>query len=202
MHTRHRLFPAAALALQAFLVPVHAAPVTYVIDSDQTSSRLTYRYFGTLTERNGFDRIGGTLQFDPATEVGTAEVEIDAASVNTGDFVVDRLAVGEDFFDVDDHPVIRFEARDLPLDGTPRRFAGELTIRGVTRRVVLEIRRFHCAGRAAEVCETHAVVTLRRSEFEMDHHRLLIGDEITLTLAFRAVKTAGAGPLALRDPAR
>lgn len=202
MHIFSRISLPAAFALQAFLVPAHAAPATYAIDGSQTSSRLTYRYFGSLTESNGFDRVGGTLRFDPVAEVGAADIEIDAASVNTGDFAVDRLALGEDFFDVDDHPVIRFEARDLPLDGASRRVAGMLTLRGLTRRVVLEIRRFHCAGAAAEVCEAEAALTIRRSDFEMDRHRLLVGDDITLRLNFRAVKTPASGRLAGRDPAR
>ncbi len=87
-----------------------------------------------------------------------------------------------DFFDVERHPEINFQARDLQLNGDDRRFAssGELTIKGVTRPVALASE-FH--GSALDQDGRERIAFALRGQFDRSGYglvwnRLLETDEV------------------------
>jgi polyisoprenoid-binding protein YceI len=92
--------------------------------------------------RGHFKNVRGTLEFDPASPAGSKlEATIDVRQLWTGEPQRDAHLKSADFLDVERHPEIRFVAADVKLIGeTEFELAGELTIRGVTRRVVLAVR--------------------------------------------------------------
>ncbi|MCE7927020.1 MAG: polyisoprenoid-binding protein [Chloroflexi bacterium CFX7] len=71
-------------------------------------------------------------------ENSKATVRIDAASVETGVEQRDNHLRSADFFDVENHPEIVFSLKSVTPDGEDYRLAGDLTIRGTTREVVLK----------------------------------------------------------------
>lgn len=192
-------------ALVAFAASVQAAPETFVIDASQTSSQFSYRALGLSNQTHRFEKISGRVVFDAAARTGSAEVTIDATSVNTGNALLNEHIQAADFFDTANHPAIIFKSTRMTLDGDQSSMTGNLTIKGVTRPVTLAISNFQCMQDAAfkmDACGANATVTIRRSDFNMGKHPFLVSNDITLNLAIKAVKAQSALQLASRDPLR
>jgi polyisoprenoid-binding protein YceI len=197
--------PATFAALVVFAAAAQAASETYVIDASRTSSLFSYRSLGIDTQTHRFEKISGTVVVDHAARTGRADVRIDATSVDTGLASLNETIQGPDFFDSANYPSITFRSTRMTLDGERPSLSGELSIKGVTRPVTLALSSFNCAPDAtfkADVCRARASVTIRRSDFNMRKYAFLVSDDVTLSLALRAVKDTPQLQLASRDPAR
>lgn len=184
---------------------VHAAPETYVIDNSQTSSLFSYRTLGTSSLTHRFDKISGKVVFDRATGTGSADVTIDATSVNTGHALLNEHIQTADFFDTDNHPAITFKSTRMALDGEQPSLSGNLTIKGVTRPVTLAVSNFWCKQDPTfkvDACVARATVTIRRSDFNMGKHAFLVSNDVVLDLAIKAVKPEPLMQVASRDAIR
>ncbi len=89
-----------------------------------------------------FKDVHGTLDFDPQDPTKlSVEVEIDAANVWTGQPQRDAHLRSADFLDVEHHPKITFKSKRVELFGEgDYRVYGDLTIRGTTKEVCLDVR--------------------------------------------------------------
>jgi len=91
--------------------------------------------------RGHFKDIHGALEFDPeAPQKSSVEVTIDARGLWTGEPQRDAHLKSADFLDVEKHPTITFRGNEVKVIG-PSEFtvAGDLTVRGVTRRVSMRV---------------------------------------------------------------
>jgi polyisoprenoid-binding protein YceI len=177
--------------LAAFTVSAQAAPVTYVIDNSQTVANFSFSYLGMSGKLNKFDKTSGKVVLDPATKTGSAEVRIDATSVNTGVALFDSQIQSADFFDTANFPVITFKSSNLSLDGDQMSLSGDLTIKGVTKSVTLAVTRFKCSaysGLQGDTCIANASVTIKRSDFNMGKYAFLAGNDVALNLVIGAVR--------------
>ena len=191
--------------LVAFAASAQAAPETYVIDNSQTSSEFSFSYMGISNQTHRFDRISGKVVFDQAAKTGSAEVTIDASSVNTGHALLDNQLQTSAFFDTANHPVITFKSSRMTLDGDQSSMSGDLTIKGVTRPVTLAVTGFQCMPDPmlkVDACGAQASVTVKRSDFNMGKYRFLASNDITLNLAIKAVRMQPFIQLASRDPGK
>ncbi|MBW8329412.1 MAG: YceI family protein [Thiobacillus sp.] len=192
-------------ALVAFAAAAQAAPETYVIDSSQTSSQFSYRALGVSSQTHRFEKISGKVVFDPDAKTGSADVTIDATSVNTGNSLFNAHIQAADFFDTANHPAITFKSTRMTLAGDQPSLSGNLTIKGVTRPVTLAVSNFQCMQDPTfrvDACAAQATVTIKRSDFNMGKHAFLVSNDITLNLAIKAVKPQPVMQLASRDPIR
>lgn len=190
-------------ALFAFAAPVQAAPETYVIDNDHTSSQFSFNYLGVASQTNRFEKTSGKVVLDHTAKTGSVEVTIDATSINTGHALFNAHIQAAGFFDTAKYPAITFKSSKLALDGDQMSLAGDLTIKGVTKPVTLAVTQFQCIPHPtlkAETCGAHATVTVKRSDFNMGKYALLASNNVTLNLAIQAVKEQSAIQLATRDP--
>jgi polyisoprenoid-binding protein YceI len=116
-------------------------PQTWQIDSAHSGIHFAVRHLVIAKVRGQFSRWTGALTVpDGDFARATAEVTIDTASIETG--VADRDAHlrSADFFDVASHPEATFRSRRVePAGGDRFRLIGDLTLRGVSREVVLEV---------------------------------------------------------------
>jgi polyisoprenoid-binding protein YceI len=114
---------------------------TYNIDPAHTSANFTVRHMMVTNVRGGFDNITGTLQFDPANPAdASVEVSINVASINTGVLDRDNHLRSADFFEVEKYPTISFKSTKVEATSENRaKVTGDLTIRDVTRSVVLDV---------------------------------------------------------------
>jgi polyisoprenoid-binding protein YceI len=190
-------------AIVAFSASAQAAPETYVIDNSQTTSQFSLKYLGISEQTHHFDKVSGKVIFDPVSKTGSAEVDIDASSVNTGHRSLDNELQTAAFFDTANYPEIVFKSSMMKLDGDQTRMAGELTIKGVTKPVTLVISGFKCAQDPAFMmasCGAQATVTVKRSDFNMGKFSFLASNEITLNMSIKAVKAGSFIQVASRDP--
>jgi polyisoprenoid-binding protein YceI len=177
-------------ALVAFTASVQAAPETYVIDNSQTVANFSFSYLGMANKTHKFDKTSGKVVFDREAGTGSAEVTIDAASVNTGIALFNSQMQSADFFDAANYPVITFKSSNMTLDGEQMNLTGDLTIKGVTKPVTLAVTRFKCsvtAGLRRDTCLANATVTIKRSEFNMGKYAFLASNDVTLSLTIGAV---------------
>jgi polyisoprenoid-binding protein YceI len=172
------------------------------IDSGHSGIHFSVRHLVVAKVRGQFTRWSGTVQA-PEGDLsrGTVEVVIDASSIQTGVSDRDAHLRSADFFDVEQHPEIRFRStRVEPASRGALRLWGELTIRGVTREVALEV---EYAGRAQdpwgnERAGYSARTSIDRSDYGLTWNQVLetggvmVGDRIEIEIEVEAVKQAGA----------
>jgi len=113
----------------------------WILEPGHTAAQFSVRHMMVTYVRGQFNNVRGTVEFDPAAPDGLAvEATIDVDTLWSGEADRDGHLKGENFLDVANHPHIQFKS-----DGTQVRgkhdylLAGELTLRGVTRRTELEV---------------------------------------------------------------
>lgn len=115
---------------------------TWNFDPTHTYASFSARHMMVTTVRGRFDAAPtGTLVFDPANPAATVvEATIDASSVHTGLADRDGHLKSPDFLDVANYPNIVFKSTrvDVSSDSTAK-LHGDLTIRNITRPVVLDV---------------------------------------------------------------
>ena len=173
-------------------------PSTWEFDPAHSSVELSVRHLMISTVTGRFKSLRGSVTRDEAAiENSRVEAEIDAASIDTGVADRDNHLRSADFFDVANHPKLVFRSTKIEdLGGDSGRMHGELTIRGVTRPVILdvsylgEIRDPWGNRRRGFSAET----TLYRKDFGMtwnqvlDTGGVLVGDKIKVSLNIEAVE--------------
>lgn len=114
--------------------------MVWVVDSAHTHVGFSVRHMMVTTVRGQFTKYSGTLDFDPQNFAATTiEGEIDVASVDTGNADRDNHLRNNDFFDVASHPKITFKSTKIVPKGDEYVVTGDLTIRGVTKSVDLDV---------------------------------------------------------------
>jgi polyisoprenoid-binding protein YceI len=113
---------------------------TWEIDPSHQSFEFIARHLMAKV-RGRFPAAGGVATVAERPEDSTLEIEIDASSIDTQDENRDAHLRSGDFFGVEDHPTISFRSTGVrPAAGeTHWQVDGDLTIRGVTRPVTVEV---------------------------------------------------------------
>ena len=173
-----------ALFAAAHAAAARAAPESYYVEPDLSSTEFTVSYLGLARQHGRFGRTEGWIVLDPQDHSGNIDLVVDATSVDTGWELRDAWLRGEDMFDVARFPVMRFQSTQLVFNQERLiGISGLLTLRGVTRPVVLRIDRLQCGPMSddgREGCGAGAVSTIKRSDFGLTTALGLIGDDIDL----------------------
>ena len=124
--------------MKTVLAPAHTR---WAIDATHTSVEFAVRHLMITTVKGRFGSVVGTVTLDEADPSQTeVEVTIDAASIDTRVAQRDDHLRSPDFFDVERFPTLTFKSRKaIPVDAERVKLIGDLTIRGVTRPVELEV---------------------------------------------------------------
>ncbi|MEU1126016.1 YceI family protein [Streptomyces sp. NPDC005899] len=136
--------PAAPAASGTAVLPdpgLRALTGEWMIDPAHSRIGFSVRHAMVTTVRGAFPEYESRLHFDgddPARS--TAEISLSTASVDTGVEQRDAHLIGRDFLDAATHPRMVFTSTSVEFAGKDvYRMTGDLTIRGVTRPVVLEL---------------------------------------------------------------
>jgi polyisoprenoid-binding protein YceI len=182
---------AAALAL-AHAAGAGAAPEVYRVEADLSSTEFAVSHLGLSKQYGRFGRTEGTIVLDTEDHAGSMDLVVDATSVDTGWNARDAWLRSEHMFDVAHYPVMRFRSTQLVFDQTRLiGIAGLLTLRDVTRPIVLKIERMQCGREpdgGREGCGAGAVSTIKRSDFGMTYVLGLVGDDIDLLFQVTAFR--------------
>lgn len=183
-----------ALLLTLAMAATHAAAsdvATYRIDQTHSSVEFSISKWHVTRQSGVFRELGGTIRMAPARpETARVEIRVDATSLDTRNATRDSVVRSEDFLDVDRHPHLAFRSTAVRRTG-PAAFdvTGELTIRGVTRRVVAPVEVI-AIGRVrgmGEIASFETTFIVDRREFGVlgsrwSGGRVILGDEVTVTL--------------------
>jgi polyisoprenoid-binding protein YceI len=109
------------------------------IDTAHTSVGFVARHMGLSKVRGQFGSFRGEVDGDPS-DITTAKAwfEVDMASIDSGNADRDAHLKSADFFDVEKYPTMRFASKRVERNGDGYRVVGDLTIKDVTREVVLD----------------------------------------------------------------
>jgi polyisoprenoid-binding protein YceI len=169
---------------------------TYAID--KTHSEVTFQVRHLLTKVRGrFTDFTGAIQFDEAhPEQSSVELNIDAASIDTGTADRDVHLRSDDFFAVEKHPVMTFKSSAITKkDGQDYDVAGTLTIRGTAKTITLPVSHLGSAtdpwGNQRLGFESE--VTINRKDFGLNWNAaleaggFLVGDDVKIAISIQAV---------------
>jgi polyisoprenoid-binding protein YceI len=118
---------------------VRPAAGTYALDPSHSSVSFSARHLMVSKVRGSFAVTGGVLTVAEDPGASSVEATIDAASVSSGDPKRDEHLRSDDFFGVEQFPAITFRSTSVDDHGDGTFLLnGDLTIRGITRPVVLD----------------------------------------------------------------
>jgi polyisoprenoid-binding protein YceI len=109
------------------------------IDPGHAEVGFVGRHFGLSKIRGRFTGVDGAVVIADDPAASSVEVTIDMRSVSSGDQTRDDHLRSADFFDVEHHPAATYRSTVVTVTGTSGTVDGELTIKGVTRPVRLQV---------------------------------------------------------------
>ena len=183
----------AALTLAAtFSAPAFAAPETFTLDANHTYPRFSYSHLGFSTQQSRFNKTTGKVVLDKAAKTGSVDITIDTKSIDTGSDLFNEHIQAEDFLDTAKYPTATFKSTKVTFDGDkPATIEGDLTLKGVTKKVTLTVTRFlampHPMQKKDAIgADAHTVV--KRTDFNMGKYAPHVSDEVRIDIALEAVK--------------
>jgi polyisoprenoid-binding protein YceI len=194
--------PATATVQQGTAAP-GGASTTWTID--KTHSELTFVIRHLVSRVRGtFRDWKGTITMADAArwETATIDVAIQTASIFTDNERRDAHLRTSDFFLADSFPVISFRSTRIERDGEKARIHGALTMRGITRAVVLEGRflGLQKLTNGAERLGFEASTTVNRLDYGVQWNRavegggMTLGDDVTIEIIVAAVRAPARPP--------
>jgi polyisoprenoid-binding protein YceI len=114
---------------------------TWKFDPAHTTISFSARHMMVTTVRGRFAPPTGKLEFDPAhPENAYVEAEIDTTTLSSGVADRDTHLRSADFLEVDKYPTLTFKSTQVEVKSEDEaRVTGNLTIRGITRPVTLDV---------------------------------------------------------------
>ena len=117
-----------------------AQAADWKIDPSHSEADFAIKHMAISTVHGSFRGVSGTIRFDPQ-DVGKSGVEatIDVNTVSTGVDGRDKHLKSPDFFDTAKFPTMTFKSTGVVKSGDHYDVNGDLTLHGVTKRVVLQL---------------------------------------------------------------
>ena len=179
---------------------LRTSPITtWSIDPVHSVAEFKVKHMMISNVKGHFSKITGSLTID---EVGHAnsqvEASLDAASIETRDAQRDAHLKSEDFFHVEKFPTLTFRSTSIKRDGNGElSVEGDLTIRGVTRKVVFAVDGPTPATKdpwGNTRIGISATTKVNRKDFglvwnaALEAGGILVGDEVTIALDVQFTK--------------
>jgi polyisoprenoid-binding protein YceI len=184
-------------------VPAVAATSTWQIDPQHSSAQFAVRHLGLSTVRGAFSKLSGTMVRDDQDITNSSvEVTIDVNTVDTREPDRDKDLRSERFFDVAHFPTMTFKSKKVEQVAPGKlRVTGDLTIRGTTKEVTLDV-----DGPTAPVKDpwgnqrlaATATTKINRQDYgvkwnaKLDSGGVVVGDEVNITLDIEMIQKAAA----------
>jgi polyisoprenoid-binding protein YceI len=186
------VFIAASLALAA--PAALAQSTTWVSDPNHSEVDFGISHMSISTVHGRFGNVNAAIQLNGADITkSTVQVTIGVDTIDTGIQSRDNFLKDTGYFDVASFPTATFTGTSVSKNGSSLSVAGNLTLHGVTKPVVLEVE-----GPTASVTDHHgkvhcgfsATTTISRTDFGIAPKTpaAMLGDEVKLTIEVDAVK--------------
>ena len=112
---------------------------TYEIDPSHSVVEFVVRHLGLAKVRGRFNQFEGTIVIGTDPLDSRVDAVINAATIDTRDEKRDEHLRTADFLDVEHHPTLEFHSTGVRQEGSDFQVQGDLTIRGTTRPVTLDL---------------------------------------------------------------
>lgn len=170
-----------------------AEPVKYQLESNHAFVVWSASHFGFSDQMGKFPEIAGEIIFDEKKmSESSVDVTIKIDSLVTGSEKFDAHLKSADFFDVKKFPTAKFVSKKVTATGKNKaKVEGELTLHGVTKTVILEVKINKKGTSLVTQKETvgfSATAQIKRSEFDIDYAAPGISDEVKLKIEVEANK--------------
>jgi polyisoprenoid-binding protein YceI len=187
-----------ALTLVALaLIPLTSFASDYEIDPTHSSVEFKIKHLAISNVNGTFGAFEGTLSFDPtnvSASKTTAKISVD--TISTENKKRDDHLKGSDFFDVGKFPALTFVSKETIGTAESFKVKGDLTMRGVTKPVVLDVTYNGTAKDpyGNERVGFSATTSLNRKDFGLTWSKLteagsiVVGDEVKIALEIAGVK--------------
>lgn len=190
------------VAVAALPLTGSAAPVSFEVDRAHSKVLFKVRHLGISNVTGQFKTFDASIEMDPE-DLSTlkARAVIDVASVDTEVETRDKHLRSADFFDAENHPKIEFVSTKAEVVGENEvKLYGGLTIRGVTKPVVLDavLGGVITDPRGNLRTAFTASGTINRKDFGVSWNQLLdnggmvVADEVRIEIELEAIKPAAA----------
>ena len=189
---------AGAILALSLVLPVSVGAETWVIDPAHTVSGFTVKHMMITNVTGVFEVTKGTIEYKPG-EPGSvkADITIESKSVNTRIGRRDDDLRSDNFFSAEKFPTLTFRSKrvqNVRAEGFD--LVGDLTIRDMTREVVLKVEGPSAAIRDPQGNRrvgANATTTINRKDFGILYNRAIeaggvVGDEVRINLEVEAVE--------------
>jgi len=181
------------VAASALSLPLLAGTTTYQIDPKHSDAQFAVTHLMISTVRGEFHGINGTVVYDDAdVSKSSVNVTIDATTVDTREPDRDKDLKSDHFFDVANHPTMTFKSTRVESAGPGKlKVTGDLTLRGVTKPVVLEVTVPKAPIKdpwGLQRTAVSATTKINRQDFgvswnkKLDSGGVVVSDEVEITL--------------------
>lgn len=169
------------------------------LDNSHATVAFAVKHMGIFTVRGQFKKVSGSAQTDAQGKPSKIEVSIDAASIETGEPQRDGHLRSPDFLDADKYPTLSFTSTQIEsLDGNNYKIHGNLTIRDISKPVVLEAELTQAIKDPWGLTRIGATAEgkLNRKDWDLTWNQvlelgaLLVGEEIKFNIEVEAVAPA------------
>jgi polyisoprenoid-binding protein YceI len=175
------------------------------LDPYHTQVEFSARHLGMMTVRGHFADVSATADIDPDhPEAASVEITIQTNSIKTNHEVRDNDLRSGNFLEVDKYPTITFKSTGVEPAGQDEwKLKGDLTIKGTTKPVELDVHRygeFNDPGMMGHRIAYRAETKINRRDFGLSFNmlldgRMVVSEEIHINIEGELVEqkeTAGA----------
>ena len=186
--------------MSSVATPVQTVTSVWNIDADHSEVGFAVKHLMVATVRGTFRRFRGKVLLNEENiRASSIEADIEVASIDTRQEQRDAHLRTSDFFDAENFPTISFRSTKVEsLRHGYYRAVGELTIRGVTREVVLDVEE---TGRGGDPWGNQRIgysarTTINRDEFGLTWNQaleaggVLVGADVKITIDVQIVRQA------------
>jgi polyisoprenoid-binding protein YceI len=170
---------------------------TFAVDTSHSAAAFAVRHLMVSKTKGRFTDFAGEINIDDDPLKSSVAVTIQAASITTGDEQRDGHLRSADFLDVDNHPTLEFKSTSVRhAKGDKFVVDGELTVRGVTKPVTLDL---EYAGTIVDPwggqrAAFSATTKINREDFGLTWNQaletggVLVGKDVSIDLEVEAVR--------------
>ncbi|MCC6334643.1 MAG: polyisoprenoid-binding protein [Myxococcales bacterium] len=195
------------LVCAVLLASPFAFASTWDIDAAHASGNFSVRHMMVSNVKGTLGKVTGKVELDDADITKSkVEVSIDVKGINTREQKRDDHLRSKDFFDVEKFPAITFKSTKIEKAGDKLKVTGDLTIRGATKPVVLDVTLTPEVKNPFSKATTRGVTgtaKLNRKDFgltwnvALEAGGVLVGDDVEISVEAELVKQeAPAAPAA------
>jgi len=177
-------------------------PTLWQVDTSHSAASFSVRHLMVSTVRGRLGPVTGTIEYD-GKDVRTvkADVVIDVNRIDTQNEKRDGHLRSPDFFDAANHPNITFKSKRVePGSGGAFKLIGDLTMRGTTKEIALDVEAPApiVKGNRGLVTGTTATTRIKRLEYGLKYNSMVeagpvVGDEVTITIDLEVGRPSAPG---------